>query len=294
MPNDIQRVLVLGATGSIGGAVVEVLRSRGHLVSCLVRSSRSEKTIREAGFDTIPGDIRNPSDWIASVKHFDSVISAAATWSDDMAEVDQRLTTSLLDALATPNSEKAIVYTSGCWIYGNTAEKIATETSPPDPLPAFAWAVDAAKQVQNDKRVRGLVIFPAMVYERDGGVFEHMIADANELKQIRIMGSEKTRWPLVHREDLALLYSLVLERAQQGSAYNGAANIGIEIGRIAKVLSKRLGLSMQPKVLSLSEAISLFGPIARGYCLDQQMSGEKAIRELGWLPKYSDILAELS
>lgn len=289
-----QRVLVLGATGSIGGAVADVLRTRGHSVSCLVRSSRAETRVIDAGFDTIRGDIRNPSDWIDAVKHFDSVVSVAITWSDDMAEVDQRLTTCLLKALATPNGEKAIIYTSGCWVYGDTAEEIATETSPYDPSPAFAWGIDTAKRVQEDRRVRGMVILPAMVYERDGGVFEPMIADADKLNRIRIVGSEKTRWTLVHREDLAHLYALMLERGRQGSIYNGSAIIGMEIGKIANVMSKRLGLELEPELLSVEEAILQMGPWAGGYSLDQQMSGKKAVNELGWTPVHTDVLAELA
>lgn len=294
MANNCQRVLVLGATGSIGGAVADVLRNRGHLVSCLVRSIRAEKKMQEAGFDTIRGDIRNPGDWIDAVRQFDSVIPVAITWSDDMADVDRRLTASLLDALATPNADKAIIYTSGCWVYGNTGDQIATESFPHDPLPAFAWGADTAKQVQEDRRVRGMVIFPAMVYERDGGVFEPMIADAHKSNQIRIVGSEKTRWPLVHREDLAHLYCLMLERGLQGSAYNGAAIVGMEVGRISNVLSERLGLKLGPKILPVDEAISQIGAWAEGYGLDQQMSGDKAITELGWDPKHTDILADLS
>ena len=294
MPDNQQRVLVLGATGSIGAAVAEVLRSRGHVVTCLVRSDHSESRMREAGFDTIRGNIRHPGDWIDAVKQFDSVVPVAITWSNDMADVDRSLTAYLLDALATPNAEKAIIYTSGCWVYGNTRDKIATESSPYDPLPEFSWATETANQVQSDRRVRGMVVLPAMVYERDGGVFETMIADASESNRIRIVGSEKTRWPLVHREDLAHLYCLMLERGQAGSVYNGAAIVGMEVGKISSMIAKRFGSTLSPTVLSEEEAVSQMGAWAGGYGLDQQMSGEKAVRELGWAPRYTDILAEIS
>jgi len=262
-------------------------------VTCLVRTSRAENIVRNAGFDTIRGDITKPEQWIGAVKEFDSVIPVAITWSDDMAEVDQRLTTMLLDALATPTRAKAIIYTSGCWVYGNTADHVATESSAHDSLPAFSWGSDTARQVQDNNTVRGMVILPAMVYERDGGVFDHMIADAHELEHIRIIGSEKTRWPLVHREDLATLYALMLESGKPGSIYNGAAIDGIEISKIAAALSTRYGLTRAPEVMSVSDAISEFGSWAGGFALDQQMSGEKAKRELGWAPRHTDVLAGL-
>lgn len=78
------RVLVLGGTGSIGGAVAQVLSNRGHLVTCLARSQNSADILRKADFNVLRGDIRAPDQWIKKAANFDAVIQTAITWSDDM------------------------------------------------------------------------------------------------------------------------------------------------------------------------------------------------------------------
>lgn len=293
MSNERLTILLLGATGSIGGALAPVLKKRGHSVTCLVRSSQAEQSLQQAGFDTVRGDITTPQKWIHIASNFDVVIPVAATWSDDMDALDHTLTSLLLTALATADASKTLIYTSGCWVYGNTADSVASESTPHDPLPAFSGAPDTARLVLKDQRVRGMVILPAMVYERDGGVLEPMIADINTHQRIKIIGSAKTRWPLVHRDDLASLYALMIERAEAGAIYNGAAISGMEVGTIAAALSKRFGLLQNPETVSINKVVKEMGLWASGYGLDQQMSGEKAKRELGWQPEHTDVIADL-
>ncbi|MEO1162034.1 MAG: NAD-dependent epimerase/dehydratase family protein [Pseudomonadota bacterium] len=289
-----QRVLVLGGTGSIGGPVADVLRQRGHQVTCLARSGRSQQALRAAGFKTIHGDIRSPDDWTGRAGEFDAVINAASTWSDDEAQVERRLITKLLQAFSTPDAGKTVIYTDGCWSYGATGDTVATEETPFDPLPEFASSIETARMVRDSRQVRGMVIYPAMVYERDGGVLEQMADDARHRDRVRIVGGEDVRWPLVHRMDLALLYALMLERGEAGACFNGAGIVSMQVGRIARTLARRFGKPDDLEVLTVDQAVRDIGSWAVGYALDQQMSGAKAVRELGWAPEHTDILAELS
>lgn len=289
-----QRVLVLGGTGSIGGSVADVLRRRGHQVTCLTRSDKSQDILQAGGFDTIRGDIRSPDQWIGCAEQFDAVISAASTWSDDEAQVARHLIERLLEAFSTPDSDKAIIYTDGCWSYGNTGDTIATEDTAFDPLPEFEWSIETARKVRDNRHVRGMMILPAMVYERDGGVLEQMAQDARHRDRIRIVGSEDVRWPLVHRTDLARLYALMLERGEPGSSFNGAGTVSMPVGKIARVLARRFGKPDDLEVLTVEQAVRDIGSWTVGYALDQQMSSAKAMRDLGWAPEHTDILAELS
>lgn len=289
-----QRVLVLGGTGSIGSAVADQLRQRGHQVTCLARSERSLDILRADGFNTMRGDIRSPEHWIGCAANFDAVISAASTWSDDEAQVGRHLTEKLLTAFSTSDAGKTVIYTDGCWSYGNTGDTIATEDTPLDPLPEFAWSIETARQVLDNEHVRGMVILPAMVYERDGGVLDQMVDDGRTRNKIRIVGSEEVRWPLVHRRDLAMLYALMLERGEPGSSFNGAGIVSMRVSKIARTLARRFGKLDDPEVLTVEQAVRDIGSWTIGYALDQQMSSAKAVRDLGWTPEHTNILAELS
>jgi nucleoside-diphosphate-sugar epimerase len=279
------RVFVLGGTGSIGLPTVRKLIERGHDVWALARSERSSSKLAEIGATIIAGDIASPERWIARLPLVEAVIHA----------IDARLLDTLLPALAAQQKRPRFIYTGGCWLFGATGEEIATEEMPFRPLPAFAWMVPQLRRILESPDVDGIVIHPAMVYAGSGGVFSGFARDATEREAIRVVAGEEVRWPLVHREDLAELYVLALERAPARSSYIGAAIEGFPVGRIARAFAKRFGTrQQQPQIISADTAAAELGEWARGYGLDQRLSGEKARRELGWQPKHLDPEAEIA
>jgi nucleoside-diphosphate-sugar epimerase len=143
--------------------------------------------------------------------------------------------------------------------------------------------------------IEGIVIHPAMVYAPGGGVFLRFARDAVERDAIRVVGNETVRWPLVHSEDLATLYALALEQAPVRSSYIGAAIDGLAVGRIARAFAKRFGTRREaPETISTDVVAAEFGDWAKGYALDQRLSGAKARRELGWNPVHLDPEREIA
>ena len=114
-------------------------------------------------------------------------------------------------------------------------------------------------------------------------------------KAIRVVESEEIRWPLVHREDLAHLYALALERAPARSSYIGAAIDGLAVGRIARAFAKRFGTPHhEPDIISVAEIAAELGEWAKGYALDQRLSSAKAMGNLGWSPRHLDPEREIA
>ena len=76
-----QRVLLLGATGTIGRATARALLRRGHEVSCLVRPGATARGL-PAEADLRPGDVRDPQsvarDGLRG-ERFDAVVSCLAS-----------------------------------------------------------------------------------------------------------------------------------------------------------------------------------------------------------------------
>lgn len=288
------QVLVLGGTGSIGGAIVQALQERGHGVLSLGRSAEACQLLRQAGATAVHGDLTDPAKWIDVVEHVDAVVQAAAAWGDDMGNVDRQVVEALLHKSRHGNSAKTVIYTGGCWLYGETGDVVATEETPFNPLASFAWAIPNMQLVLGCPDIRGMVIHPAMVYERNGGVFEHIYEDARKLGHVRVIGGEHVRWPLVHRADLAQLYVKMLEKGKQGDVYNAAALQGVPIGTITRTIARRLGIKTDPVVCDIELSKSQFGDWAEGYALDQQMSGQKAMDRLGWSPKHIDVIADIA
>ena len=198
-------------------------------------------------------------------------------------------------SLAAQPHRARFIYTGGCWQFGATGEEAATEASPFDPLPAFAWMVPHLQRVLASPDIDGIVIHPAMVYAGAGGAFRRFAREAIERDAIRVVGSEAVRWALVHSDDLAALYAAALERAPKGGSYIGASIEAMPIGRIARAFARRFGTARQePDIISREAIAAELGDWARGYALDQRLSGAKARRELGWQPKHLDPEAEIA
>ena len=83
------RVLLLGATGFIGSGILRELLAAGHGVLALARSGSAAERLRRHGAEVVRGDLREPGHWAAAVRDVDAVIHAAATFSEDMGEVDR-------------------------------------------------------------------------------------------------------------------------------------------------------------------------------------------------------------
>jgi nucleoside-diphosphate-sugar epimerase len=289
------RVLVLGGTGSIGSPTVRELIKCGHDVRALARSDGAAAKLAESGATPIPGDIAAPEPWATQLPHLDAVIHAACDFSTAMGEIDRRLLDVLLPTLAAQPKKPRFIYTGGCWLFGATGDEVAAEETPFRPLPAFAWMVANLQRVLDAPDIDGIVIHPAMVYEPDGGIFRRFARDAVERDAIRVVGSEAVRWPLVHSEDLATLYALALENASARSSYIGSAIEGLAVGRIARAFAKRFGtLQQEPEIISAGATAAELGGWARGYALDQRLSGAKARRELGWAPTHLDPEREIA
>lgn len=290
------KVLVLGGTGSIGAAVVAALTSRRYEVLGLARSESAAGSLRLQAAQPLHGDIRQPDQWADAVESVDAVIQVAGDFTAEAESIGRKLISAVSARLRARNARDpaAYVYTGGCWLYGNTGDRVATEESPFDAPAGWAWSIDHLRMVLGDTRVRGIVIHPGMVYERDGGVLTQFRDDLCMRGRIRVFANESVRWPMVHRADIGELYALALEHAPRGTSYNGAAVDSITVGALARAMARRAGVETAPLVRPIEEAVAEFGEWARGYAIDQRMSGAKARRELAWSPAHPDPIADIS
>ncbi len=79
-----RHVLVLGAYGFIGSAVVRTLRGNGHCVRGMVRNVRTSARVLP-GIDVVQGDMRSftrPQDWAEALEGIDVVVNCAGALQD--------------------------------------------------------------------------------------------------------------------------------------------------------------------------------------------------------------------
>jgi len=289
-----RRVFLLGGTGLIGSAIANDLVGHGYRVQALARSDSAARILAEKGIEPVAGDLRAPERWIGFAGAADAVIQVAGTFTDDMAEVDRTVVEALIDAAALRTEPLRVLHTGGCWDYGATGDAVADDTTPYNPIEPFDGFVENGDRLLSAPGIDGVIVHPAMVYHRDGGAIDGYLEDARAGRRLEIWGSPDTRWPVVHRDDLAAAYRLALEAGTPGTSYNVAAEEGVAAGRIAAAVARRYGLTSKPVVLPVADLVAEHGIWAIGPTLDQQMSAPRARTELGWAPVHTDILSEIS
>ncbi len=282
------RVFILGGTGSIGTAVTAELCRRSHEVTALSRSGVADDKLRRLGADPSRGDLRAPAGWAAEAVGHDAIIHAAATFSDDMGDVDTQVVSALIGAAKQTRHKPRLIYTGGCWLYGETGDAVATEDSRFNPIPAFSWMVGNAARLLATPAFSAAILHPAMVYHADGGVFDRFIEPPREGRPMEIWGDRQTRWPLIHRSDLARAYCDLLVRPDLTGHFNVVSEEGVRVGDIVDAIAQALGSTLPPATLSADVLVSRHGAWAIGPTLDQQMSAAKLRSETGWTPEITD------
>lgn len=282
------RVLVLGATGSIGTAVSAELQAAGHDVLALARSEESAARLKALGYGTLKGDLRHPGVWSARVREVDAVVHAAATFTDDMGAVDRAVLESIRRQAADAPAPLRVVYTGGVWLYGATGDAVATEQTPFAPIQSFAWMVENARMLLSAPELSAAVLHPAMVYHSDGGVFASFMDDLAAGRPVEVWGSRHVRWPLIHRRDLAVAYRLMVERGDLVGHFNASAEAGVCVQSIAAFLAERAGRPLTLIERPVADVVEENGAWAEGPTLDQQMSSAKLQNATGWRPRLTD------
>jgi nucleoside-diphosphate-sugar epimerase len=266
------RVFLTGATGYIGSAVAERLRAAGHQVSALARSDAAVARLTAAGIEPIRGDFAEPQSVAAGARGADGVISLATTYDP---AVDGPAIDAILEALA--GSSKPFVYTSGIWSHGDTAGKVVDESSPPKPVPLVAWRQEVEDRVIGAARqkIRTVVIRPAIVYGRGGGIPAGFVESARKDGAAQFVGTGQNRWPFVHVDDLADLYLLALENAPPGTLLLGVSGEAHPVREVAAAASRGAGANGRIRAWALEDARKKLGAYADALVLDQQASGKR-------------------
>ncbi|MEP6474058.1 MAG: NAD-dependent epimerase/dehydratase family protein [Gemmatimonadota bacterium] len=287
------KVFLTGATGYIGSSVAERLRQSGHTVLGLARSGAAAEKLTARGIMPQAGDLLDRAALTAAASAADAVIHAASTNDAGAPAADLSAVEALLEVLRGGN--KPLIYTSGVWILGNTGNQSGDEDIPLDPLPTVAWRVPVERLILTSaaQQVRSAIIRPAIVYGRAGGIPAMMLAGARSHGVVQYVGDGAQRWPTVHIDDLADLYLRVLTGGGAGTLWHAAHGPSTPAREIAVAVSQVAGLGGKAESWPVGEARRTLGSLADAMALDQQMSGKRAERLLGWKPVGRSVLEEI-
>jgi dihydroflavonol-4-reductase len=208
--NSKRKALVTGATGFVGGWLVDLLLRKGCQVTCLVRKAGNSQALQQIPVRLVIGDLENRKAIRDAAQGIDTVYHVAgtikATNREEYFRINQLGTRSLLETLAeaAPGLKRFIHISSLAAAGPSLGEHGLTEEDKPNPI---SWYGESKLQSEQEalkfaKSFRVTILRPSAVYgprDRETLMIFRMIKRGCLFTPGRFI----RRFSLIHVNDLA-------------------------------------------------------------------------------------------
>ncbi len=266
------KILVTGATGFLGGNLVQRLLSDGQNVRVLARSLAKAKPLVERGAEPVIGDITDHRALIAALQDVEIVyhlvgklhIPGVPDAEYYRTHVDG--TSILLACCEGQPGLKRLVYASTTGVLGATGDRPAGEDSPFAPTNIYELSKLKAELLVRGAIGRGLpavIVRPGLVY---GPGDLHLLGFFRTIQRglFRPMGKRPVRLHPVYVDDLTDALVLCAQHPQAaGECYHIAGKEAVTIATLAATIATALGTTV-PRghiPLSLARVVAVFGDL---------------------------------
>jgi uncharacterized protein len=284
------RILISGASGLIGSALVPALESGGYEVARLVRGSAKSRT------DLVWDPIREVSP--ALVSGFDAVIhlsgeNVAGRWTAEKKRRirESRVVSTRNLAWAIAKSEQAprtFICASAIGYYGNRGDEVLAEDSAPGAgfLPEVCSEWEAATHV-GIAGVRVANMRFGIVLSKEGGALKEMLLPFRVGLGGKI-GNGRQWWSWIHIDDVVSAVMQILPAESLRSAINMTAPNPVTNAEFTRVLAS---VMKRPAIFAVPgfAARLAFGEFAEQGILASARVVPKKLEENGFRFRYAEL-----
>jgi predicted dehydrogenase/nucleoside-diphosphate-sugar epimerase len=310
------KVLVTGATGFLGGHIVDALLSACHEVRALVRRTSRTERLEKLGIEILLGEMKDADSLRRAVEGVEGVVHAASTMSGVLQEYVAATvegTRALLIAAADAGVRR-FIYVSSIGVHRIGGERTISEETPyednPEMLGPYTNSKIAAEQealaFARSGPMEVVVVRPGCLYGPGGKWNISRLGYTLGSRMYMTVGFGHALLPVCYVKNCAGAIKAALEATGlSGETFN----IVDDETFTARDYLKRVQQEVRPDMRIIPGPYWLLSliawglktanrlapkvprPIRKGYLLTCTRklwySNEKAKRELGWMPRYS-------
>jgi len=295
MALDSARVLISGASGLLGSALIPTLQARGFAITRLVRGTPTGND----QIHWIPTRQLDPE----SLAGFDAVIhlageSVATRWSADkkskIRESRVTSTRNLAQALARSSKRPRVLITaSAIGYYGDRADEVLNEKSAPGSgfLPDVCREWEAANQPATDAGIQTVQLRTGIVLSSQGGALKKMLLPFR-MGVGGNLGSGRQWMSWIHIQDWVGAFHHILKNDLLQGPVNMVGPKSVTNAEFTKTLAAELS---RPAIFPVPAfaARLLFGQMADEVLLGSQRVEPARLVNSGYPFHYSDLAKAL-
>jgi nucleoside-diphosphate-sugar epimerase len=311
MQREMKVVLVTGASGFLGTALTQKLRSMGIRVRALVRSPQKAEFVSQLGAEIVVGDIRDSAIGAATtdvdtVVHCAAAIDSTSLPRETLRSINVEGTRNLVGALKTSRYLQRFVHVSTVAVVGGTDPRApAREDYLCRPQDAYGETKLAAEQIILSLASAGfpaVIARPMWIYGSRSVVTTNLFRKI-ALRKLPMVGPARSTMQPVAIEDVVMaLLKCAVTTGIGGGLYNIAGPQILTIRSMCELIAEAVGTTLPSMQVPLSAAIPLalmsellfplFGmkpPLTRKklefFRLNNSYSIDRARRDLDWTPQ---------
>lgn len=291
------KVFLTGATGFTGSAVLKRLAKAGHTVKGLVQDLHLAEDVKRLGGKPIVGDLLAPAVWTEDVKDSDVVISTTSPYrtgeklsikeAGRRAESHAEMVGNLIHA-ATSSSVQAVILSYHVTALGNQGDRWASEIMTVDPVGLARPVAGAYWDIEKTARklnIGTIEVFPGWVYG-PGSWFKDFVVNGIIEGTARIVGAGTNHMSLIHIDDLAEGYKLILDKLPVGERFCLTDGNPVTQSDLLHYVANEL-LMAAPQREEYTRFAKEYGEVlAEAMDSSVRVTNTKAKNELGFAPVY--------
>lgn len=284
------RVLVAGASGFLGQAIVRAFTAQGWEVRGLVRDPAKADRVRAAGGVSVTGNVLDAQSLRKAASDCDAIVHVAANPSgtSEGSELPRRVrvegTLNLIGAAESCRVRRLVVG-SGYWVYADQPGPIA-EDSELDPQGESRINYDAERAGLGANAVGELevmVVRPGMVY--GNGSWFRAIFDGIRSGTYSVIDGGVNDWSFVSLPDAGNGFFSVVKAGHAGQVYNLVDQHPSSWEEFAGYVAERLQRPPPPSI-SLEVAEKQFGSVVARHLAANRSASSAKLEAIGWRPIY--------